>query len=442
MIQKIFIKTFGCQMNEYDSNRIYDTVKKIGYEKTDNYEDANCYFLNTCHIRDKAKEKVYHEIGRVKKIFRLKNKPLVIVAGCVAQAEHEEMIKREPYIDLVLGPQAYHKINDTILNYQNQKKKQEETEFDAVTKFEYLSKIKNQTKKISSFLTIQEGCDKFCHFCVVPYTRGPEYSRPFDQILEEAKQLVDSGSKEIILLGQNVNAYDFEGLRLSHLILELEKFSSLKRIRYMTSHPKDMTDDLIDTYKDSKKLMPLVHLPVQSGSDKVLELMNRKHTIKKYLEIFNKLNKINPDVQFSSDFIIAYPGENENDFKLTLKLIEEVKFINSFSFIFSPRPGTVAADLSTMDKKDSLKRLEIIQEMLSNNQIKMNKSLENTIQNVLVENRTDDKTKLFGRSEYMTSVLFNGTDDLIGKVVKVKILSSNRNTLFGETSDQSKQKVA
>jgi len=442
MIQKIFIKTFGCQMNEYDSNRIYDTVKKIGYEKTDNYEDANCYLLNTCHIRDKAKEKVYHEIGRVKKIFRSKNKPLVIVAGCVAQAEHEEMIKREPYIDLVLGPQAYHKINDTILNYQNQKKKQEETEFDAITKFEYLSKIKNQTKKISSFLTIQEGCDKFCHFCVVPYTRGPEYSRPFDQILEEAKQLVDSGSKEIILLGQNVNAYDFEGSRLSHLILELEKFSSLKRIRYMTSHPKDMTDDLVDAYKDSKKLMPLVHLPVQSGSDKVLELMNRKHTIKKYLEVFNKLKKINPDVQFSSDFIIAYPGENENDFKLTLKLIEEVKFINSFSFIFSPRPGTVAADLPTMDKKDSLKRLEIIQEMLSNNQTKMNKSLENTTQNVLVENRTDDKTKLFGRSEYMTSVLFNGTDDLIGKVVKVKILSSNRNTLFGETSHQSKQKVA
>ena len=442
MNQKIFIKTFGCQMNEYDSNRIYDTVKKIGYEKTDNYEDTNCYLLNTCHIRDKAKEKVYHEIGRVKKKFRSKSKPLVIVAGCVAQAEHEEMLKREPYIDLVLGPQAYHKINDTILDHQKKKKKLEETEFDAIAKFEYLSKIKNQTKKISSFLTIQEGCDKFCHFCVVPYTRGPEYSRPFDQILEEAKQLVDSGSKEIILLGQNVNAYDFEGSRLSHLILELEKFSSLKRIRYMTSHPKDMTDDLIDAYKDSKKLMPLVHLPVQSGSDKVLELMNRKHTIKKYLEIFNKLKKINPDVQFSSDFIIAYPGENENDFKLTLKLIEEVKFINSFSFIFSPRPGTVASDLPTMEKKDSLKRLEIVQEILSRNQTKMNKSLENTTQNVLVENRTDDKTKLFGRSEYMTSVLFNGSDDLIGKIVKVKILNSNRSVLFGEAVNQSEQKVA
>jgi tRNA-2-methylthio-N6-dimethylallyladenosine synthase len=285
MSQKIFIKTFGCQMNEYDSNRIYDTVKKIGFVKTEKYEDANCYLLNTCHIRDKAKEKVYHEIGRVKKIFRSKSKPLVIVAGCVAQAEHEEMLKREPYIDLVLGPQAYHKINDTILSYQTKNKKHEETEFDAITKFEYLSKIKNQTSKISSFLTIQEGCDKFCHFCVVPYTRGPEYSRPFNQILEEAKHLVDNGSKEIILLGQNVNAYNFENFRLSNLILELEKFSGIERIRYTTSHPKDMTDDLIDVYKSSKKLMPLVHLPVQSGSDKILNLMNRKHTIKTYLEI-------------------------------------------------------------------------------------------------------------------------------------------------------------
>jgi tRNA-2-methylthio-N6-dimethylallyladenosine synthase len=442
MSQKIFIKTFGCQMNEYDSNRIYDTVKKIGYEKTDKYEDANCYLLNTCHIRDKAKEKVYHEIGRVKKIFRSKKKPLVIVAGCVAQAEHEEMLKREPYIDLVLGPQSYHKINETIINYQKKNKKIEETEFDAITKFEYLSKIKNQTKKISSFLTIQEGCDKFCHFCVVPYTRGPEYSRPFKQILDEAKYLIKNGSKEITLLGQNVNAYDFEGFRLSNLILEIEKIPGLKRIRYMTSHPKDMTDDLIEVYKNSKKLMPLVHLPVQSGSDKVLELMNRKHTIKTYLEIFYKLKKINSKVQFSSDFIIAYPGETENDFRETLELIKEVKFINSFSFIFSPRPGTVASSLPTIDKENSLKRLEILQEMLFNNQTRMNKSLENTIQNVLVENRTDDKTKLFGRSEYMTSVLFNGNDELIGKIVKVKIFSSNRNTLFGEAVDQSKQKVA
>ena len=440
MSLKIFIKTFGCQMNEYDSNRIYDTVKKIGYEKTNKYENANCYLLNTCHIRDKAKEKVYHEIGRVKKIFKSKKKPLVIVAGCVAQAEHQEMLKREPYIDLVLGPQAYHKINNTILSYKNKKK--EETEFDAISKFKYLSKIKNQSKKVSSFLTIQEGCDKFCHFCVVPYTRGPEYSRPFNQILSEAKYLESNGVKEITLLGQNVNAYNNKGLRLSNLILEIEKLSGIERIRYTTSHPNDMTDDLIDVYKTSKKLMPLVHLPVQSGSDKVLELMNRKHTIKKYLEIFNRLKKINPNILFSSDFIIAYPGEDENDFKDTIKLIEEVKFINSYSFIFSSRPGTVASNLPTMQREDSLKRLEIVQDVLFNNQKIMNKSLENKIIEVLVENRSKNKIKLFGRSQYMTSVLFDGSDDLIGKIVKVKILSSNRNTLFGEIVDQTNQKVA
>ena len=442
MNQKIFIKTFGCQMNEYDSNRIFDIVKKIGYEKTDNYNDVNCYILNTCHIRDKAKEKVYHEIGRVKKIFRSKRKPLIIVAGCVAQAEHEEMLKREPYIDLVLGPQAYHKINETILNFQKKKKKLELTEFDVVDKFEYLTKIKNQTKKISSFLTIQEGCDKFCHFCVVPYTRGPEYSRPFDQILEEAKHLVNNGTKEITLLGQNVNAYNFNGLRLSNLILEIEKIKGLKRIRYTTSHPKDMTKDLIEVYKISKKLMPLVHLPVQSGSDKILNLMNRKHTIKDYLSVIKKLKKINSSIQFSSDFIIAYPGENESDFKDTLKLLDEVKFINSFSFIFSPRPGTVASDLPIIDKKESLKRLKIIQEILFNNQAKINNSLENSIQSVLIENRTDDQDKLFGRSEFMTPVLIDGNDDLVGKILKVKILKSNHNTLFGEVIDQSKKKVA
>ena len=283
MNQKIFIKTFGCQMNEYDSNRIYDSVKKIGFQKTENYEEANCYLLNTCHIRDKAKEKVYHEIGRVKKIFRSKQKPLVIIAGCVAQAENQEMLKREPYIDLILGPQSYHKINDTILDYQKKNRKLEETEFDAIAKFKYLSKIKNQTKKISSFLTIQEGCDKFCHFCVVPYTRGPEYSRPFKQILDEAKHLINNGSREIILLGQNVNAYDFEGLRLSNLILEIEKISGLDRIRYTTSHPSDFTQDLINAHKECEKLMPLVHLPVQSGSNKILKAMNRKHSIEEFI---------------------------------------------------------------------------------------------------------------------------------------------------------------
>ena len=442
MSQKIFIKTFGCQMNEYDSNRIFDSVKKIGYEKTEKYEEANCYLLNTCHIRDKAKEKVYHEIGRVKKIFRFKKKPLVIIAGCVAQAENQEMLKREPYIDLVIGPQAYHKINDTILNYTEKKKKTEETDFDAISKFKYLSKIKNEAGKVSSFLTIQEGCDKFCHFCVVPYTRGPEYSRPFNQILDEAKYLADNGAKEIILLGQNVNAYDNEGYRLSDLIFNIEKISEIKRVRYTTSHPKDMTEDLIEVYKTSKKLMPLVHLPVQSGSNKILKSMNRKHTIEEYLNIFDKLKEINPKIEFSSDFIIAYPGEEDQDFKDTFNLIESIKFINSYSFIFSPRPGTVAEHLDLIEKKISFERLEKIQNILFENQIQMNKSLKNKVINVLVENLTDDNSKAFGRSEYMTSVIFNGKKSDIGKIVQVRIKDSNRNTLFGEVITNSDQKVA
>ena len=429
-------------MNEYDSNRIYDSVKKIGYEKTENYDDANCYLLNTCHIRDKAKEKVYHEIGRVKKIFRSKKKPLVIIAGCVAQAENQEMLKREPYIDLVIGPQAYHKINDTILNHTQKNKKAEETEFDAISKFEYFNKIKNNSGKISSFLTIQEGCDKFCHFCVVPYTRGPEYSRPFKQILDEAKYLADSGTQEIILLGQNVNAYNNEKYRLSDLIMEIEKYSDIKRIRYTTSHPKDMSHDLVEVYKHSKKLMPLVHLPVQSGSNKILDLMNRKHTINEYYKIYDQLKEINSNIQFSSDFIIGYPGEEEEDFNATIELIQKIKFINSYSFIFSPRPGTVAADLKLNDKKISMERLEKIQSQLYDNQMHMNKSLEDKTINVLVENLTDDKTQVFGRTEYMTSVIFNGKKEDIGKIVPVKINKSNRSTLFGERDFSSNQKVA
>ena len=442
MSQKIFIKTFGCQMNEYDSNRIFDTVKKIGYDKTNVYEEANCYILNTCHIRDKAKEKVYHEIGRVKKIFRSKKKPLVIVAGCVAQAENQEMLKREPYIDLVIGPQSYHEINNKILDHIKQKEKLEMTEFEADLKFDYLSKIKNESGKTSSFLTIQEGCDKFCHFCVVPFTRGPEYSRPFQQIIDEAKQLADNGVREITLLGQNVNAYNYEDLRLSNLIYEIEKLPEIKRVRYTTSHPNDMTDDLIEVYKYSHKLMPLVHLPIQSGSNKILNLMNRKHSIADYIKIVEKLKNINEKIEFSSDFIIGYPGEDQKDYEDTLNLIKRINFINSYSFIFSPRPGTVAENLKLVEKKISTKRLEKVQSQLFENQIIMNKSFENKILNVLVENLTEDKTQVFGRSEHMTPVIFNGKEDDIGKILPVRIKQSNRSTLFGELINDLNQKVA
>jgi tRNA-2-methylthio-N6-dimethylallyladenosine synthase len=439
MQKKVFIKTFGCQMNEYDSNRIYDTVKNIGYIRNEDQNDVDCYILNTCHIRDKAKEKVYHEIGRVKKSFKGKKKPIVVVAGCVAQAENEEMLKREPYIDIVIGPQAYHKINDLILN-QSKNKKIDETDFDTVTKFNYFDDIKNENSKISAFLTIQEGCDKFCHFCVVPYTRGPEYSRPFEQIIKEAEELIKNGVREITLLGQNVNAYSYsengKEYRISDLIKKLDQYSELKRVRYTTSHPRDMTDDLIDCYSSCKKLMPFVHLPIQSGSDKILHLMNRKHKVDDYLKVYEKLININNDIKFSSDFIIGYPGETENDFNDTLKLLDKVNFINSFSFIFSPRPGTTASNYELIDNEICKERLITIQKKLFNNQIQINKSMEKQSVEVLVENKLKNQNKYFGRNKYLSSVIFDGSEDIIGKLVEVKIENSNQNSLFGKLDNK------
>ena len=435
MEKKIFIKTFGCQMNEYDSNRIYDSVKKIGYYKTDNKENVDCYVINTCHIRDKAKEKVYHEVGRIREIYKLRDKPITIITGCVAQAENEEMLKREPYIDMVIGPQSYHKINNLIKNFEIGKKI-EETEFDVVNKFNYLDSTENNDTNISAYLTIQEGCDKFCNFCVVPYTRGPEYSRPFDKIILEAEKLVKNGAKEIILLGQNVNAYSFKEqnkeYRLSDLINTLENISELSRIRYTTSHPRDMTEDLINCYSTSKKLMPFVHLPIQSGSNKILSLMNRKHTVETYIKIYENLKKINPQIEFSSDFIISYPGENESDFTETLNFIKNYRFINSFSFIFSPRPGTKAFALKQIDNEISKERLIKIQEQLFLHQLNINKSFINNSIDVLVENEIIGQNKLFGRNMYMNSVIFDGNKKDVSNIVKVDIEKVNQNSLFGK----------
>ena len=440
MQKKIFIKTFGCQMNEYDSNRIFQSVEKIGFKKTDDQKNADCYLLNTCHIRDKAKEKVYHEIGRVKKIYKNKNKPIFIVAGCVAQAENQEMLKREPYIDLIIGPQSYHKINDSILKI-NKEKKIEETEFDVESKFSFFDNIENKSNKISAFLTIQEGCDKFCNFCVVPFTRGPEYSRPFNNILNEAESLIKKGVKEIILLGQNVNAYsyktDLKEYRISNILNELEKYSELKRIRYTTSHPKDMTDDLIDCYKTNKKLMPFIHLPIQSGSNKILKMMNRKHTVEEYINIYETLKKINKEIEFSSDFIISYPGETQKDYEETLNLVKKISFINSYSFIFSPRPGTKAASLELINEEISKERLKEIQKYLFNHQRKKNQSFEGKTIDVLVENKINGQKNLFGRNKYMSSVIVNADEKNLGKVVSVKIERSNQNSLFGSVNNKS-----
>tara|TARA_B100000686_G_scaffold352288_1_gene453758 strand:- start:1633 stop:2931 length:1299 start_codon:yes stop_codon:yes gene_type:complete len=422
-------------MNEYDSNRIYDLVSVIGFNKTDKKENADCFLLNTCHIREKATEKVYHEIGRVKKNFKNLKKPLVIVSGCVAQAESEEMLKREPYIDMVIGPQSYHKIGDLILNYQRKKEKINETEFDVINKFDKLEKVYNSQNKISSYLTIQEGCDKFCNFCVVPYTRGPEYSRPFQQIISEAKHLINNGVKEIILLGQNVNAYNYfknnKNYKLSSLIKELNNIEGLKRIRYTTSHPKDMTQDLIDCYKTCNKLMPFIHLPVQSASDKILKLMNRKHDQKYYLEIIEKLKKVNKDIKFSSDFIIGYPSETQNDYEKTIDLIKKVGFINSYSFIFSPRPGTPSAKLKLNDLNENKRRLQKMQKILENLQIKNNEIYVNKYCEVLVENKMNKQEKYFGRTKFMTPVIFESNNCKIGELVDIKVTSYNTSNLFG-----------
>ena len=422
-------------MNEYDSNRIYDLTATIGFSKTDIKKEADCFLINTCNIREKAAEKVYDEIGRVKKDFKNLKKPLIIIAGCVAQAESDEMIKREPYIDMVIGPQSYHKIRDLILVYERKKEKVNETEFDVIRKFDELQKIPNLQNKISSYITIQEGCDKFCHFCVVPYTRGSEYSRPLKQIIDEAHNLVNNGAREITLLGQNVNAYNFfennKNYKLSSLIKELNNIKNLKRIRFTTSHPKDMTEDLIDCYRECKKLMPFLHLPIQSGSDRILKLMNRKHNRKYYLSIIERLKNVNKDIKISSDFIVGYPGETEKDFKDTIELIKKIGFINSYSFIFSPRPGTPAAEKKLNNLVESENRLRKLQNILENFQCENHKSYLQQDCEVLVENKLNKQERYFGRNKYMTPVIFESDNCKPGDLVNVKIMSFNQKNLFG-----------
>ena len=419
-------------MNEYDSNRILDLTKKINYVATKNISKVDCYILNTCHIREKATDKVYHDIGRLKKEFKNKKKPIVLIAGCVAQAEGDVILKKEKYIDAVIGPQSYHKINNMILNLEKKSKKINFTEFDVIEKFDNLNSVNNSCNKISSFLTIQEGCDKFCKFCVVPYTRGAEYSRSIKELVTEAKQLVKNGSSEIILLGQNVNAYNFKSKKLSDLIFEVSQIKNLKRIRYTTSHPRDFSEDLIQVHKYCEKLMPLIHLPVQSGSNKILKNMNRKHTIEEYLEIIKKLKSIKSNVKFSSDFIIGYPGETEDDFEKTIELMKEVKFINSYSFLYSARPGTPAFNLNKIDENIAKERLFFFQNLSKKIKTEYRENLLSKTMTVLFENETKEKNKYFGRDEYFNSVIVESNENLVNKIKKIKIIKINQNTLFGE----------
>ena len=430
-------------MNEYDSGRILDLVKPIGYSATINSSDADCYILNTCHIREKATDKVYHDIGILKKDFRNKKKPILLITGCVAQAENEEMFNREKYIDGVIGPQSYHQIPEIIKKIENKKNKINSTEFDTIEKFDTLNLIKNSSSKISSFLTIQEGCDKFCHFCVVPYTRGPEFSRSFNELINEAKQLVENGSKEITLLGQNVNAYEFRDqvntYRLSDLIFKLNEFKELRRIRYMTSHPKDVSEDLIEAHQSCEKLMPILHLPVQSGSSKVLNAMNRKHDISYYYEVIEKLKKVKLGIRFSSDFIIGYPGETDEDFNQTLKLINKVKFINSYSFIYSPRPGTTASKLEEVDQITAKQRLIKLQALLEENNCNHKREFLTKSTEVLFENKLKKQNKYFGRDKFLNSVVVESSQDLTGQVADVLIEEFNHNSLSGSILSKKKK---
>lgn len=438
--KELYIKTYGCQMNVYDSERMKELFIPYGYKINDkSYNEADLVILNTCHIREKAAEKIYSELGRIKKQKDLRakegKKMYITVAGCVAQAEGKQIIKRAPYVDFVVGPQSYHTLPALIKSKEeNGQKEKVKLDFIEEEKFDKLNNNR-EFNNISAFLSIQEGCDKFCTYCVVPYTRGAEFSRPVSAILDEAKQLVDKGVKEIYLLGQNVNAYhgiDEKGKtsNLGKLIFALEKIEGIKRIRYTTSHPNDMHDDLYEAHAISKKLMPYLHLPIQSGSNRILEKMNRKHDSEKYLRIIEKLRIARNDIAFSSDFIIGFPGETNSDFQDTLDIIKEVKYSGCYSFKYSKRPGT-PAELYDNQISEEIKseRLKILQDLLSSQQYEFNKKFENKHMEVLFEKKINNQ--IIARSEYLQPV--NLSSDICNdKVVKVKIIKANPHSLNAE----------
>ena len=422
---KIYIKSYGCQMNVYDSNRILDLFKNKNYEKVEDPKDANLVVLNTCHIREKAAEKVYSDIGRINKIKKNKSKDdyKLVIAGCVAQAEGKEIKKRAPSVDFVVGPQSYHDLPDML----DTTDKIISDEFTQNEKFKNL--LYNSAGGVSEFVSIQEGCDKFCSFCVVPYTRGPEFSRPVNDILIEIEKYVSQGVKEIIFLGQNVNAYHGVGLDgkskdLAYLINKVSEVENLSRIRYMTSHPIDMTDSLIKVHKTNHKLMPFLHLPIQSGSDKILKDMNRKHTVDSYKKIVDKLRNERPDIALSSDFIVGYPNETDRDFEDTMKFIDDVEFVIAYSFMYSQRPGTPAQKKDNVPLADKKARLTAIQSLLKEQQKKFNKSFVGSNMEILFEKKGRYQDQYIGRSIYNQSVFTKNNKNLINTIEKVKILNS------------------
>jgi len=439
----LFIKTYGCQMNVYDSERMADVLAPVGYIPVDSPEGADLVVLNTCHIREKAAEKVYSELGRIRKLKEKKEAAggtmKVAVAGCVAQAEGEEIMRRAPVVDLVLGPQSYHKLPEMIARVSRQLGERLETDFDTQEKFDLMP----QTRTVdgpTAFLTIQEGCDKFCTFCVVPYTRGAEFSRPVDQIVAEARALIAQGVREITLLGQNVNAYHGDAPKLEgdatwglgQLIRHLAKIGGLDRLRYTTSHPRDMDDALIEVHKDEPTLMPYLHLPLQAGSDRILKAMNRGHTYAEFKDLVAKIRAAKPELALSSDFIVGFPGESELDFKRTLEAVEEIGFASSFSFKYSARPGTPGAALPGQVPEDvKSERLARLQKLLTSQQLAFNKSLIGKTLSVLVEGTSRGENELFGRAPYLQGTHFTGDESLIGQVALVKITDAGQNSLRG-----------
>ncbi|WP_299958002.1 tRNA (N6-isopentenyl adenosine(37)-C2)-methylthiotransferase MiaB [uncultured Roseobacter sp.] len=431
--KKLFVKTYGCQMNVYDSERMAEALGEQGYQPTDTAEDADMILLNTCHIREKAAEKVYSELGRLKGL-KAENPDLKIgVTGCVAQAEGEEIMRRQPAVDLVVGPQSYHRLPQMEARVREGGKALD-TDFPEEDKFDTLKRRPKAARAPSAFLTVQEGCDKFCAFCVVPYTRGAETSRPVARILEEARDLVERGVREVTLLGQNVNAYhglgaDGREQSLAALIWALNDIDGLERIRFTTSHPNDMTDDLIEAHGACEKLMPYLHLPVQSGSDKILKRMNRSHTAESYLRVIERIRAARPDILMSGDFIVGFPEETEEDFQATLDLIEEVKYGYAYSFKYSTRPGTPAAERAQVDAAEADERLQRIQALITRQQQDIQNAMVGRNARVLVEKPGREAGQMVGKSEYLHAVHIENSDAAVGDIVPVRIIEAKRNSL-------------
>ncbi len=429
--KKLYIKTYGCQMNVYDSERMAEALGASGYEQVEAPEGADMILLNTCHIREKAAEKIYSELGRYKGI-KAENPDLKIgVAGCVAQAEGEEIMRRQPMVDLVVGPQTYHRLPDMMKQVEAGEKALD-TDFPLEDKFEHLPDRPLPRRAPSAFLTVQEGCDKFCAFCVVPYTRGAEVSRPPERILREARELVERGVKEINLLGQNVNAYNGGDWTLAQLIWALNDVDGLERIRFTTSHPNDMSDDLIAAHGECEKLMPYLHLPVQSGSDKVLKGMNRQHTAEHYIRLIERIRAARPDILISGDFIVGFPGEEDEDFEATMDLIREVNYGQAYSFKYSARPGTPAAERSFVSAEVANARLQQLQALLTKQQRALQEAMVGQEVDVLFEKKGRLAGQMIGKSQHLHAVHVAGPDLQAGEIRRVRVVNSETNSLGGE----------